>query len=549
MRGPVIANVLAPPKPSFSASLTNSLVPEIAVNGTPAYSRSTTATVVDQDGIIRYCLSGEARFSGARRVQNTITASSSEKVSTWNLGAGIASVIDNSSPLGSWNASKVNFSVGASSKYVMAPSTIATVGLSAINSYAVDVTNVVTKICTIECWGQTVQFSWTSPTTISVSGGAQGFYTILGPYQAILYGYNSVTTSSYNAVYFGAYGSYTSVSGEYAYVTRTMQENVTGQTNQIPAEYVSVGVLSYPYHGCGADGVQYFPYLNGNTVSSGIVTAGVGATILASTLLGYLGEVARTNVFLNSAIGVTQNITVTAQSYTLSFYGTGSIALSGTATGTLSGTGVNNRVTLTFTPTAGTLTLTILGATTNVNLEAASFATSYIPTTSAAVTRNADALSYAGSNHSATDMTISCTAIAQNTSVYCMLVNDNWPNNNSWSIFTNNGNNQVAFGKVAGSTQFKSVTAANSVSANVPFKVAGTFSTTKKVDGTKMAVNGALNANTTGASDSGAGYGIISQNAFYVLDYRSVTTSGVNIKNLVIMNKYLDGEKLRVLTI
>ena len=103
-----------------------------------------------------------------------------------------------------------------------------------------------------------------------------------------------------------------------------------------------------------------------------------------------LVEGASTNLFLNSATGVTQNITSTAQSYTLSFYGTGSIAISGSATGTLNGTGANNRVSLTVTAIVGLLVLTVTGSTTLVQVEALPFATSYIPTTSSAVTRAGD---------------------------------------------------------------------------------------------------------------------------------------------------------------
>jgi hypothetical protein len=106
-------------------------------------------------------------------------------------------------------------------------------------------------------------------------------------------------------------------------------------------------------------------------------------------------EPQRTNLFLNSASGATQSITVTAEAHTLSFYGTGSVTLSDVASGTLegTGTGVANRVSLTFTPTAGTLTLTVSGTITDVQLEEGSYPTSYIPTTSAAVTRAADAAS------------------------------------------------------------------------------------------------------------------------------------------------------------
>jgi len=106
---------------------------------------------------------------------------------------------------------------------------------------------------------------------------------------------------------------------------------------------------------------------------------------------GLLIEGSRANLFLNSATGATQSITVTAAAHTLSFRGTGTITLSGTSTaGPLVGTGASNRVTLTFTPTAGSLTLTVSGSCTNVQLELGSFASSWIPTAGVAVTRNVD---------------------------------------------------------------------------------------------------------------------------------------------------------------
>ena len=108
---------------------------------------------------------------------------------------------------------------------------------------------------------------------------------------------------------------------------------------------------------------------------------------------GILIEGARTNLFLNSATGATQNVTVAAVAHTLSFRGTGTITLSGTSTaGPLVGTGASDRVTLTFTPTAGTLTLTVSGSCTNVNLEAGAFASSWIETAGASAARAADVL-------------------------------------------------------------------------------------------------------------------------------------------------------------
>ena len=103
---------------------------------------------------------------------------------------------------------------------------------------------------------------------------------------------------------------------------------------------------------------------------------------------------ARTNLVLNSlADGTalsTQSVTVAAVAHTLSFYGTGTVTLTGTSTaGPLVGTGATTRVSLTFTPTAGSLTLTVSGTVKWCNLEAGAFATPYIATTAAAATRAA----------------------------------------------------------------------------------------------------------------------------------------------------------------
>lgn len=114
---------------------------------------------------------------------------------------------------------------------------------------------------------------------------------------------------------------------------------------------------------------------------------------------GYLTEAASTNLFLNSAVGATQDVAVSTTAHTLTFYGTGTITLSGASTaGPLVGTGANNRVSLTFTPSAGTLTLSVSGSCTQVQLEATSFASSYIETAGASATRNADEFVISGFN-------------------------------------------------------------------------------------------------------------------------------------------------------
>jgi hypothetical protein len=101
-------------------------------------------------------------------------------------------------------------------------------------------------------------------------------------------------------------------------------------------------------------------------------------TSTARPLYGRYPAGGRRNELNATASLATQNVTVTATQRTLSFKGTGTVTLSGTSTaGPLVGTGADDRVTLTFTPTAGALTLTVSGSVTDAQLELGSTATPY----------------------------------------------------------------------------------------------------------------------------------------------------------------------------
>jgi len=73
---------------------------------------------------------------------------------------------------------------------------------------------------------------------------------------------------------------------------------------------------------------------------------------------------ARVNLLLATTTLATQSVTTVATGHTLRFDGTGSITLSGTAAGTYTAGSY------TFTPTAGTLTLTVSGSVTDADLRA-----------------------------------------------------------------------------------------------------------------------------------------------------------------------------------
>lgn len=138
---------------------------------------------------------------------------------------------------------------------------------------------------------------------------------------------------------------------------------------------------------------------------------------------GLLIELARTNLLLNSTIDganlATQSVSVTAQAYALTFYGTGSITLSGAHVAVVNGSGAfPTRTQLLFTPSAGTLTLTVAGAVQFAQLEAGAFATSYIPTAGSSVQRLAESYSMTGTAFSdwynATEGTLHSTCIFTN---------------------------------------------------------------------------------------------------------------------------------------
>ena len=161
----------------------------------------------------------------------------------------------------------------------------------------------------------------------------------------------------------------------------------------------------------GSTGTRINASGNIESIASGVPRFTYNPSTLAP--LGLLVETQKTNLLLNSQINgtnlSTQNVTVAAVAYVLSFYGTGTITLTGASTaGPLVGGGAYpTRSILRFTPTAGTLTVTVSGTVQYAQLEASSAnilgrgrATSFIPTGGAAVTRSPDWARMEGANFS-----------------------------------------------------------------------------------------------------------------------------------------------------
>ena len=392
------------PVPIFSLPLGDAgagavtLTPSISIGSeTPTFTRATTAYQEDFEGKRNLCLSGEARMQGARRVYNLIPAA----------GTGSAS-------LAVAAAKTITVGVGT---YVFSMGAEAT-GTSVI-------------------------------TFTGTATGSTGTITA-----------NATKRTAKTLTITGA-GDIVATCTEIA-ANNLLLENVTGQSNQNPSEYVSVGVLSAPYHGAGVDGVKYFSTLNANTVASNVVTEATGAAIIAGASgvaatapvdaggpFGYLAEGAGTNLALWSN-DLTQVATWPVVTMTTAFTSTGPDGVANSAT-RLTATGANatilqlyvaaassrtnsvwaRRVTGTGTiklfqgatktadlsASLNTNTYTLIQQNANVDVtllgfgieigtsgdaidvwgngfQAGGFATSPIPTTTVAVTRNADVLTY-----------------------------------------------------------------------------------------------------------------------------------------------------------
>ena len=222
---------------------------------------------------------------------------------------------------------------------------------------------------------------------------------------------------------------------------------------------------------------------------------------------GLLIEDARTNLLLNSLIDgtslSTQSVTTTAVATTLSFYGTGAITLSGTSSATVTGTGVYpSRRTFTFTPTAGTLTLTVSGTVQYAQLEVGSVATSFIPTAGATVTRNADLASITGTNFSSWFNATNGAIYAEMSNVLALgsiySIDDGTANNRFVGQY--NSSTQTLFRFLTAGVEQGAIIQMNAVSAGAICKMVGAY----KLNDFAMATNGlATNLDTSGTVPSG----------------------------------------------
>jgi hypothetical protein len=261
---------------SFVSPLNNSVVPLIGT-GSATFTRATVATVSDHEGVLRSCLSGEVRFQGARRVQNRLLATEAITGASWAAqltGSATAGATD---PLGGTTATQLDFPVsgdGWKQTGATVPAGSSTVSVWLRGDVAGTIRINSNSGTQLPGTDLSITTTWARYSTGVGTGAADAQWWI----------------RRFDA------GQLSRV-----YIWRPQWESVTGQSIQTPGEYVSVGVLSSPYHGAMVDGVKYFATTNGNTVASNVVTEATGSPISASTLVGYLAEAAGTQLVTPTA--------------------------------------------------------------------------------------------------------------------------------------------------------------------------------------------------------------------------------------------------------
>jgi len=255
----------------------------------------------------------------------------------------------------------------------------------------------------------------------------------------------------------------------------------------------------------------------------------------------WLFEPGRTNSLLNSATLATQSVTTTAVTHSLSFYGTGTIVLSGSATGTFVGSGASIRSKFTFTATAGTLTLTVTGTCTNAQLEPASYATSYIPTTTAPRSRSGYTASEttASSSIGQTEgvLFVESAALFNDLTTRHISISDG-TTSNRLSLFYSSTSNRISVSMISGGTSILSTMNYDIANATQFCKMAVRYSNTL---GVSLWVNGVNRSSSTATTLP------VSMTRF-AFDNASTTLFFGKVKTVALYNTYLSNAEMALLT-
>jgi hypothetical protein len=230
--------------------------------------RTSTATLIDFEGLLKTAKANEVVQEGLRRVENLL-------VFTDDYTQGLA---DNSGNTAT--ANNVNFTVAASYRYKFCQTLEPGTYVFSVKVRSLDGKSSI---------GVRAYDSTATETTVQKS------VVLTANYQRISL---IATITAADTFRFGldnriAQGGDASTIGTIDIINWQV-EKVTGQVNQNASEYVSSAVT----YNAGIPGVKYFNTLNGNTVAANVVTEATGAPISYSG--GIRHEGAATNLCINA---------------------------------------------------------------------------------------------------------------------------------------------------------------------------------------------------------------------------------------------------------
>lgn len=249
-------------------------------SGNPTYTRATTAWEFDNEGKLITVPSGGARFGGGRMVRNFITYTQDLSNAAWTKrGTCAITANDTTAPDGTVTADLVSgIGVPGTNDLFQNNATIPSGAVTQPSLYIKRVT-------------ASGNLRISNPADSSKGRWQVNLALLSDAWERITKDHAAVTVQT---VFSGAGGGdgliFSCEAGGplSCHIWGIQLENVTGQADQTASEYVSAGVLSAPYHGAGTDGVKWFE------------TNKAGTYISESSLLGYHAEGARTNSLLYS---------------------------------------------------------------------------------------------------------------------------------------------------------------------------------------------------------------------------------------------------------
>jgi hypothetical protein len=238
------------------------------------FQRASPASARDYRQILFFARPGEARFHGARRVENLVAASEDFTAyagsDRWQITGNV------SDPLGGRRASTVTARAGDATLLTTSP---AEPGHAYVNSIYLR------------------RRSGRDPVWLRDAADRRWWRVRPGS------SWQRFSTEPTDCRSVCIVGLKLTAAGDAIDVAFAQIEDVTGQEpgDRRIGEYVSVGVLPPPYHGAFVDGVKYFSYENGNTVNAGtrVVTESRGDKIPDALMKGVLIEGPRTNLCEN----------------------------------------------------------------------------------------------------------------------------------------------------------------------------------------------------------------------------------------------------------